>query len=169
MVDMPSLSQMTDAIIKGDVDAIVSVSPYKEDAENKLGNNTVSWQAQSDQLIYLMVICKNEWISRHPALVERFLKSINQAEELIGQHTEDAKAIAKKKLNLTDDEISQIWGRNQFSLSLDQSLILAMEDEARWLISNKLTTEKVVPNFLDYIYIDGLKAVKPGGVRIAGK
>jgi len=61
-----------------------------------------------------------------------------------------------------------VWFQNQFSLSLDQSLILAMEDEARWMISNSLTTEKTVPNFLDYIYPDGLSAVKPGAVRIAG-
>jgi NitT/TauT family transport system substrate-binding protein len=168
-VDMPSLSQMTDAIIKGDVDAIISVPPYTDDAEDKLGDKAISWQAQSDQLIYLLAICKNQWISQHSTLVQRFLKSINLGEEFIAQHPDEAKAIAKKKLNLTDDEISQIWSRNQFSLSLDQSLILAMEDEGRWLISNKLTTEKAVPNFLDYIYVDGLKAVNPGGVRIAGK
>ncbi len=34
------------------------------------------------------------------------------------------------------------------------------------LIANNLTTEKQVPNFLDYIYEDGLKAVKPEAVNI---
>lgn len=57
--------------------------------------------------------------------------------------------------------MAAVWDKNQFSLSLDQSLILAMEDEARWMIKNNLTNEKNVPNFLDYIYEDGLKAVKP--------
>ena len=47
----------------------------------------------------------------------------------------------------------------QFFLPLDQSVILAMKDEARWMIKNNLTTEKQVPDFLDYIYEDGLKAV----------
>jgi hypothetical protein len=41
-----------------------------------------------------------------------------------------------------------------------------MEDEARWMIKNKLTKEKNVPNFLDYIYEDALKAVKPEAVNI---
>jgi len=59
------------------------------------------------------------------------------------------------------------WSRNQFSLSLDQSLITAMEDEARWMIKNKLTSKKQgVPDFMNYIYIDGLKAVKPEAVNI---
>jgi len=34
------------------------------------------------------------------------------------------------------------------------------------MIKNKLTSEKTVPNFLDYIYEDGLKAVKPEAVNI---
>jgi NitT/TauT family transport system substrate-binding protein len=59
-----------------------------------------------------------------------------------------------------------VWQQNQFTLSLDQSLVLAMEDEARWMIKNNLTTERQVPNFLDYIHEDGLKAVKPELVNI---
>jgi hypothetical protein len=34
------------------------------------------------------------------------------------------------------------------------------------MISNNLTTEKTIPNFLDYIYTDALKAVKPDAVKI---
>ena len=41
-----------------------------------------------------------------------------------------------------------------------------MEDEARWTITNNLTTEKQVPNFSNYIYEDGLRAVKPDAVNI---
>ncbi len=41
-----------------------------------------------------------------------------------------------------------------------------MEDEARWIIKNNLTTEKTVPNFSDYIYEAGLEAIKPEAVNI---
>ena len=34
------------------------------------------------------------------------------------------------------------------------------------MISNNLTTEKQVPNFLDYIHEDDLKAIKPESVNI---
>jgi len=76
-------------------------------------------------------------------------------------HPIEAEAILQKRLHLKDSYVKSIWLRNQFSLSLDHSLILAMEDEARWMIQNKLTDEKTVPNFLDYINESGLKAVKP--------
>jgi len=69
-------------------------------------------------------------------------------------------------MNFDDAYLEIIWQRYQFSLSLDQSLILAMEDEARWMIKNKLTRENQVPNFMNYLYLDGLKAVKPEAVNI---
>ena len=55
-------------------------------------------------------------------------------------------------MNLDAVLMEILWKRNRFSLSLDQTLIIAMEDEARWMISNNLTAEKQVPNFLDNIY-----------------
>jgi NitT/TauT family transport system substrate-binding protein len=41
-----------------------------------------------------------------------------------------------------------------------------MNDEAHWIINNDLTIEKEIPDFLDYIYMDGLEAVKPNAVNI---
>jgi NitT/TauT family transport system substrate-binding protein len=51
-------------------------------------------------------------------------------------------------------------------LTLPQALLLAMEDQARWMIENKLTSQTAIPNYFDYIYLDGLKAVKPEAVTI---
>jgi NitT/TauT family transport system substrate-binding protein len=41
-----------------------------------------------------------------------------------------------------------------------------MEDEARWLIKNRLTAETAMPDFLDHIYADGLRAVSPEAVDV---
>ena len=40
------------------------------------------------------------------------------------------------------------------------------KDEAQWMIKNNLTIEKSIPDFVNYIYVDGLKAVKPEAVSI---
>jgi NitT/TauT family transport system substrate-binding protein len=62
--------------------------------------------------------------------------------------------------------MAAIWPQHQFSLTLDQGLVAAMEDEARWMIEHDLAPEENVPNFLDYIYIDGLEVVKPDAVNV---
>ena len=58
--------------------------------------------------------------------------------------------------------LPRVWPENHFSLTLDQSLVLAMEDEARWMIKNNMTHATVVPDFGNSIYPDTLDAVKPG-------
>jgi NitT/TauT family transport system substrate-binding protein len=112
------------------------------------------------------VVSTPGWINQHPELARQFLKSLAQAEEYITQHPAEAKKILQKRLKLDDTYIATVWSQNQFSLSLDQSLIAAMEDEARWMIKNNLTREKQIPDFMNYVYVDGLKAVKPEAVKI---
>jgi NitT/TauT family transport system substrate-binding protein len=57
---------------------------------------------------------------------------------------------------------------HQFALSLDQSLVLAMEDEGRWMINNNLTNAEKLPDFRNYIYPEGLMQVKPDAVNVIG-
>jgi NitT/TauT family transport system substrate-binding protein len=98
--------------------------------------------------------------------VRRLLNALVQAEEYAIRNPAEAKAIVRKALNLEASYMETVWSKNQFSLSLDQSLIAAMEDEARWMIKNNLTQEKTIPDFTNYIYTNGLQAVKPEAVNI---
>lgn len=166
LVDLASPEEWVNAVVTGDIDAIVTAQPYANSAKERLGANAIVWPAQSHQPLYSQVIATDEWIAQHPELVNRFLKALAQAEEYAIHNPATAKAIVQKRLNLDAAYMETVWSQNQFSLSLSQSLILAMEDEARWMIANNLTAEKEMPNFLDYIYEDGLKAVKPEVVNI---
>jgi NitT/TauT family transport system substrate-binding protein len=62
--------------------------------------------------------------------------------------------------------MAKIWPKNEFSLSLDQSLVVAMEDEGRWMIANNLTTAKTIPDIRDHIYTKGLEGVLPESVNV---
>jgi NitT/TauT family transport system substrate-binding protein len=153
-------------IARGDVDAVVTWEPHVTLIRQQMGNRVIIWPAQTGQVSYWNIISAEFWIKNHPALTNRFLRSLAQAEEYIIHNPAEAKTILKKLLKLDDAYITTVWSQNQFSLSLDQSLVAAMEDEARWMIKNKLTTEKQIPDFMNYIYVDGLKAVKPEAVKI---
>lgn len=161
-----TLSQAEDAIIKGSVDAIVNWQPYSNSVEDNLGSNAVVWSVQSSQQSFGVLTCRTDWIAANPEVVKQFLKSLAQAEEFVNENPAQAKVIVKEQMNFTDAHMETVWSQNQFSLSLDQSLIGALEDESRWMISNNLTDKTAVPNFLDYIYLDGLISVKPESVNI---
>jgi NitT/TauT family transport system substrate-binding protein len=159
-------ARAADAIANEDVDAVVVWEPFVSQIRKQQTNGIVSRSVHSGQAMYGILVCRNDWIKRHPEMVKRVLNSLAQAEEYVVRHPAEAKAILKKRHQYDDAYVDRIWPEHQFSLSLDQSLITAMEDEARWMINNNLTKEKQVPDFLNYIYIDGLKAVKPEAANI---
>ena len=49
---------------------------------------------------------------------------------------------------------------------LDKRIIITLEDETRWAMKNRLTDQSVMPDYLTYIHLDGLRAVKPEAVKI---
>ncbi len=165
LVDVPPPQSM-DAITSGSIDGVIAWQPYSSQIRVKLADRAVALPVQSNQPGYGAITGRNDWISGHPEVVNRFLKSLAQAEDYLTRDPAAAKAIVRKRLNYDDAFTETIWSENQFSLSLDQSLIAAMEDEARWMIKNNLTNEKQVPDFLNYLYLEGLKAMKPEAVSI---
>jgi NitT/TauT family transport system substrate-binding protein len=161
-----SNTQYVDALANGDVDAFVGVYTYLEQSKERLGSNIVAIPIQSDQNGYLTLTCQNEWIVNHPETINKFLTTMKQAEQYIISHPAESKAIVGKWMNYTDATMTAIWTDHIYTLSLDQSLLLAMQDEATWTITNKITNATALPNFLDYVYLDGLEAVDPNAVTI---
>jgi NitT/TauT family transport system substrate-binding protein len=165
LVDVPPSKSMG-AVTSGRVDGVIAWEPYSSRIRVQLADRALVLPVQSNQPGYGAITGRNDWISGHPEVVNRFLKSLARAEDYLTRNLAAAKAIVRKRLNYDDVFTETIWSENQFSLSLDQSLIAAMEDEARWMVKNNLTKERTIPDFAKYIYSDSLKAIKPEAVRI---
>jgi len=165
VINLPS-AQVADPLLDGTVDAVSTWDPYAYATEKRLDNNAQVWPDQKGRLMYWIAISREEYAIRNRTEVQKFLSALEQAEKFAADHPDEAKAIVQKRLSTDDTYIARVWPKTQLTLTLDQSLILAMEDEARWMIANKLTAEKKVPDFLDYIDLDGLKAIKPEAVNI---
>jgi len=163
--DMPT-TQYVETITNGSVDAVIVVYKYLDQSREQLGSNLVAWPIQSSQKGYVVLTCRNDWASSHPETIIKVLKSVKQAEDYAITHPAEARAIIQKRMNYTDTAMADFWPDHEYALTLDQSLITAMEDEARWMIANNLTNATEVPDFREYISTEGLKAVKPGSVRI---
>lgn len=158
-------AEFVEAFASGTVDAIIVWQPYAHKIEKEVGG-TVVWPAQSSQAAYGLLVCRSEWVRQHADTVRRLLKSLHEGEDYLLRHPGEAKAIVKERLNYDDSYIAAVWPQHNFVLSLDLTLIIAMKDEAQWLINNNLTQEKAIPDFAATIYLDGLKAVKPEAVSI---
>ena len=169
LVDLKTPAEWVNAVATGDIDAVVTAQPYAGQAKALLGANAFFQSAQAGQPVNGLIISSESWVNNHPETLSRFLSSLAQAEDYLTGHPEESKTIVRENLGLEASYMESAWPQNRFELSLDQSLILAMEDEARWMIVNNLTPEKSVPNFLEYIYTGGLRSVKPEAVGIIDK
>ena len=158
-------SQYMQAITNGSIEALLTGN-FIDQIQERLGTNAVLWPTQNGQNSYYVMSCRSDWAAGHPVQINRFLKSLAQAEDYMINHPNEAKAIIQKRLNYTDAYMAKIWPKNEFSFSLDQSLVVAMEDEGRWMIANNLTTAKTIPDIRDHIYIKGLEEVKPESVNV---
>ena len=159
-------TQVEESLIKGDVDAVLIWDPYAYSVEKNLGSNVVSWPAQSGQLMYWLLIAKRQYVTEHPELIDRLLNSFNQAEQFAISNPDKAKQIIQDKLHTEQAYVEKIWPKIRLTLSLDQGLIIAMEDESRWMIDSNLTSSRKMPYYPDYIYWQGLKKVKPSSVTV---
>ena len=165
IIDLPP-AQLTEPLLNGSVDAVSTWDPYAFAIEERLGNNAQVWPDQKGQMMYWIAICRKDYVLENPLKIHNFLQALQQAEKYVENHPDAAKLIVQKKLHTENTYMNRVWPFTQLSLSLDQSLVLAMEDEARWMIANNLTNKTSVPDFREYLYIDGLEAVKPGSVNI---
>jgi ABC-type nitrate/sulfonate/bicarbonate transport system substrate-binding protein len=166
VIDLKTPTEWENAVSDGIVDAIVTAQPYADLACDHLAGNAIVWPAQSGQSIFGLIVSSKDFVAVNREPIRRFLMSLAQAEEYAVNHPEEVKSIIQKRLSGDSALIESIWLRDQFSVSLDQSLVVAMEDEARWMIKNNLTTEREVPFFNDYISEDALKSIKPEAVNI---
>lgn len=153
------------ALASKQIDAFSMREPYISRAKELLGEDHIIFAAPG---VYrqLEAVVINKKLLNKPDTIKRFLKALIEAEEYINKNPEDAKNIIAHKLKVSKDSIDKIWPQVSLKVTLNQSSILIMEDISRWAINEKLTTEKKVPNTLEYIYSKGLKSLKPQAVDI---
>lgn len=159
-------AELTESVESGNSDAAIIWEPYVYQIEQKLGQNGRTWPAQSGQRFYWVTYTRPDVIRDQPGIIRQYLLALAEAETYLYAHEPEAKAIIKKRVNMSDTYMNTLWQKNRYGLSLDQGLILAMEDEARWMVEQNMTGGKTPPSYLDMISQDAMREIKPSAVTI---
>ena len=158
--------EMVEAIVNGEVDAIFTWEPNILHSQEVLGDKAIILPSQVGYLATFNLVAKKDFIAHNPELIVRILKALAKAEEFIKDNRQESIDIIATRLKTDKQSIDELWDGCQFRLSLSQPLLVTMEDQERWAIKNNLTDKTEVPNYLDYIYLDALKEVKPEAIGI---
>ena len=105
-------------------------------------------------------------MKNNPETLKRFLKAIEKGQKFIQENEEESINLVSQRLKLDKELTALIWGEFSFQLLLDQTILVSLEDEARWAMKERLTDKKEIPNYLDFIYMDTLEQVNPDAVTI---
>jgi len=103
---------------------------------------------------------------RNPQTVAALLRGLVRAEAFVSSNAGEAQDIVVETIKVEKDLVEEVWNVMSYQVRLDQSLTITLEDETRWAMKNKLTDQTVMPGYASFIYVDALKAVKPGAVRM---
>ena len=158
--------EMGDALAKGEVDAVSAFTPYIIQIRKGLGDREIMFQNEDIYTQTFNIVAMQEYIHKNPGIVRNLLRALVKAEEFVKEDPAEAQRITAEQSGIDRDLVRELWAPETFIVTLDQSLVLALEDESRWAIKNGLVKGAKVPNYLDFIYFDGLEAVKPKAVRI---
>ena len=161
-----SAANMNDLAATGRIDAVVTLQPFVDQMRNTWGGNVTVLHVQGGQPVFGLVVANGTWAREHPETIRIFLASLDKGIQYVDTHQEESFLSVRGRIGLDPAYLEAFRQQNQFGLSLDRSLVAAMEDEARWMISNNLTDATEVPDFRQVMYTDGIQKVSPGGVNL---
>lgn len=165
LTNMPQ-AELGEAIINGQIDAAVLFEPNAYETNLRLGDQAVRWSVHSRQSIYSLLYTTGKFNRERPEALRRYLRAVVQAEYFVKDNDALARNIIAERLNYDEAYINYIWPKFSFEVSLDQELLINMDDQARWTIENNLTTAKEIPNYLWLINFEALEAVNPEAITV---
>jgi len=153
-------------LIDGEIDAFSMREPYVSMAKSALGDNVIVLSEPGIYQKMYNLIIKRNLLEDSPGLADALLRALLKAERFAEDHPLEAQKLVADFLEIDLETMKKVWATQILRVSLDQSLLLGLEDQARWAIQNGLTDRTAVPNYLDLIHLDALRNVKPSLVTV---
>jgi NitT/TauT family transport system substrate-binding protein len=158
--------EMQDAIMAKKVDAVSTWNYPLAQINRQLGNDGTVFYDREIYTETFNIAARQEFVQKSPELVKRFLSALIKAEDFVAKNPDEAQAIMSAATKIDQSLIRDVWNDFNYHVVLDQTLLLTLEDETRWAMKNKLTDQVVMPDYLSFIHIDSLKAIKPEAIRM---
>jgi len=154
------------ALARGEVDAISTWEPLLDTLLKQQGGNGTSFYSEDIYEIPYNLAATREYIASHPETIRKVLRALVQGAHFCSTEPEAARALMAANRKIDTSRWKVLWPSYRFKVALDQGLLLALEDETRWAITNKLIDGTGMPNYLDYLSLDALEAVAPAAVTV---
>lgn len=124
------------AIANHDIDAMVVWQPHALNAVQQLGANAIVFRNEG---FYTGVFCMataREYAAKNPAVVEKFLRGLIEAEQFVQQHPDEAIRVVAKQVGIRPADLKQFYDEYMFTVKLSPVLRQALQQERQWALSS---------------------------------
>ncbi len=157
---------MKDALAEGSVDAVIVWPPFVQQIKSHFGEQLLEFDGQPGQDYYYVILGREDWAQANPLVAEKVMQALVMAENWIVQNPEEAAAYLAGLMVVEVEDMRKILAEYRFSVSLPQSLVIAMESEFNWLEEENLVDRKQRPKLLDMLVSAPLGRVESTRVNI---
>ena len=158
--------EFQDAIMAKKIDAASTWNYPLTQIKRQLGaDGTIIY----DREIYtetFNIAARQDFVRKNPETVKRFLRALIKAEDFVAKNPDAAQSIMSAATDIDVGLIREVWNAFNYHVVLDQTLLITLEDEARWAMRNKLTDRTDMPDYLSFIHFDSLGEVKPEAIKM---
>lgn len=153
--------EMQAAIMAGKVDAVSTWNYPLTQIRRQLGTDGIIFYDRQIYTETFNIAAMQDFVRQNPQTVERLLRALLKAEDFVAKNPEEAQTIVSVATKTDKELISEVWQAFNYRVALDQTLLITLEDETRWAMKNALTRQTAMPDYLSYIHLDSLKAIRP--------
>ncbi len=157
--------EMRQAIRERTVDAVCTWNYPLSQIERDLGTSGAVFYDREIYTETFNIAVSREVLQGRPQAAQAFLRALIKAEQFVAGHPEDAQDIMASGTGIDRALVREVWDAFNYSVRLDQTLLITLEDETRWAIKQKLTEQTGMPDYRKYIHEDSLRAIRAQAVK----
>ena len=154
------------ALLGGEVDAVALWEPHAWELMREPGAGVRSLPFVSTFRETFNLAVGRQALEAAGDRLDAVLRALDRAILYIEEQPEAARAIVARRLALPAAFADSVWTTLDFRLSLDQALLVNLEQQARWVIEEGLVDATEVPNYLGVVDSAPLRRVRPDAATL---
>lgn len=155
---------LADALARGAVDAVAAFPPYTAAIRVALGATAAVLPELASFSVFTLA-ASPEFLER-PGVADRVLRALLRAARRARRDPDAAERVVARQLGMDARDLAPVWDGLVLGVELDQSLLVLLEQEARWALRTGVAPGGRVPDLRLALAPAPLRRVSPRAVRL---
>lgn len=158
------IADISQALKDGKIDAAVMFQPFLAELEADMGNKVNVFYGEDVYAFRFILAGKPAYIDSHPQEIRRILKALIAANQSIHAYPGKALVALSNVMKIDDTILEKIFDPDDYIISLDQAMLITLDDQSRWAMRMGMVKQRPMPNYINAMKYQDLNAVSPTAV-----